>query len=228
MTARMATLARRLPAASLVLLSALVACKSTVTVGSGPAVEGNGVARTETRTVPGFDALEVDAPMNVEVSPGPVSVTLTGDENLLPLVTTTVTGGKLVVRATKALTVHQPLALTVHVPSLARLESESLGKLHVTGIDVPRFVLAANGAAEVTLEGKADGLEVDANGVASVHASSLAAKDAKVSVTGTGSVEVAASGKLDATVTGMGGVFYRGTPAVAKTVTGLGFVKPLS
>lgn len=224
----MAILLRLLPAASLVLLSALVACKSTVTVGSGPAVEGNGVARTETRAVPGFDALEVDAPMNVEVSPGPVSVTLSGDENLLPLVTTTVTGGKLVVTHTKALTVHQPLTLTVHVPSLTRLESAGLGERHVTGIDVPRFVLRANGAAEVTLEGKAEGVEVDVAGVASVHASTLAAKQAKVSVTGTGSVEVAASDKLDAAVTGMGGVFYKGTPTVAKSVTGLGFVKPLS
>jgi hypothetical protein len=61
-----------------------------------------------------------------------------------------------------------------------------------------------------------------------VRAAGLTAKQARVTVSGTGSVEVNATDKLEANVSGVGSVKYRGTPAIEKRVSGVGTVAPLS
>src|SRR6516165_12481646 len=77
-------------------------CEGSVQVGSNlkiPAIEGSGTAKTETREVGPFSALEVHAAIHATVTPGDkVSVSLEGDDNLLPLVETTVRDGRLVAK----------------------------------------------------------------------------------------------------------------------------------
>ena len=131
-------------AACALLLSA-AACRIHSGSGTGSEVQGNGIAKTEARTVGAFDAIEVDGPIQLELTSGPADVSLAGDENLLPLISTTVSGGKLVVHPTHDLQSKGLLMVTVRAPKVDRIEVKGMGRVHASGIDVPRFDLVAPG-----------------------------------------------------------------------------------
>jgi hypothetical protein len=206
----------------------LGACDMHIGSGSGPEVEGNGVTKSEARPVGAFHAIELAAPIQLELASGPLDVELSADENVLPLVTTAVSDGKLVVGVTRQVRTKALPVLTIHAIGIDRIDAKGVGRVHASGIDAPRFALAVAGACDAELTGKTERLDVEAGGAANVHASDLVAKEVHVDLSGTGSVEVDATDKLDASVSGMGAILYRGSPVVAKTVAGLGTVKPLS
>jgi hypothetical protein len=210
------------------LLLGAAACHIHSDTGGGPEVVGDGVAKTEARPVASFHAIELDAAIRLELSPGPFDVSLSGDENLLPLISTTVSDGTLVVRNTGNIRSSGLPVLTVHAPGIDRVGAKGVGRIHASGIDVPHFALDAGGSCDIALSGKAERIDIDVAGLANVHASDVVAKEAHVNLSGTGNIEVNASDKLDANVSGLGTVFYRGSPTVAKTVAGLGTVKPMT
>ncbi|HVY49735.1 MAG TPA: DUF2807 domain-containing protein, partial [Minicystis sp.] len=77
-------------------LAALVSSGACVNVGG---TVGSGHAKTETRSVAAFHAVDLSGSLEAEVKVGaPQKVEITGDDNLVPLVTTSVEGGKLSVQ----------------------------------------------------------------------------------------------------------------------------------
>lgn len=212
--------------AATMLLVCASACHGKGT-SDGQRVQGNGVAKTETRDVGAFDSVELDGALQVELVSAPVAkLTLTGDANVLPLITTSVSGGKLIVRETRDVQQKTALVLTIEAPSLAQVDVNGSASLHATGLVGPRFALRSQGASTAQLAGQVDKLEIDVGGAGRVWASALVAKDVRVGISGAGSVEVDAVNKLKADVSGVGSVRYSGTPSVEKTVTGVGSVKP--
>lgn len=196
--------------------------------GGGGGVQGDGVAKTESREVPTFDAIELDGTVRLELTTGPLDrLSITGDENVLPLVSTTVSGGKLVVRETKDAQLKTPLVVTVRAPSVGRIDVNGAATVRASGLTGTKFVLASRGASNAELSGQVDRVEIEMGGAGRVRASGLQSKEAQVGLSGAGSVEVNASEKLKADVSGVGSVRYRGSPAVEKTVSGLGSVGPL-
>jgi len=76
------------------------------------------------------------------------------------------------------------------------------------------------------IAGKVKQLNLQAQGVGEVDARKLIAQDANVTFQGIGTVDIYASGKLDAQVNGMGELRYYGHPkTVNKSVSGIGSVK---
>jgi hypothetical protein len=194
----------------------------------GASVQGNGVAKTELRDVASFDAIDLSGAIQLDLSTGTLGkLSLTGDENLLPLVATTVSGGKLVVSQTKKMAAKTPLLITVTAPNLRRIDVTGAANVRATGIQAPAFSLAVSGAANAELSGEVDKLEVTIDGAGAVRASDLRAKEARVDLSGVGSADVNATDKLKADVSGVGAVRYRGAPVVEKDVSGLGAVTPL-
>ena len=60
-------------------------------------VQGSGHARAEVRNTPAFSAVSVDGSIDADIAIGPGSrVELTGDDNIVPLITTEVHGDRLV------------------------------------------------------------------------------------------------------------------------------------
>jgi hypothetical protein len=210
------------------LLFCLAACRVHGGSGSGPEVKGDGVSKTESRSVAAFDAIEITAPVSLVLTTGPVAVSIRGDENVLPLVTTTVADGKLVVDATGRFESSGPVVLEVHAPAVARIAGKGSGKVTARGIAVTRFALDMRGAADVTLAGHADRVDIDLGGAGNVVAGDLTAKEGHVHLDGMGNVEVNATDTLETRINGAGVVSYRGKPALMKTGSGLGTVVPLS
>jgi hypothetical protein len=87
---------------------------STTTIGSAPYTEGSGNVATVTRQLEPFHAVSVTNGMTVFVRQGDApSVDVTADDNLVPMISTTVEGGTLVVTVNGSLTTHNQMRVSV-------------------------------------------------------------------------------------------------------------------
>ena len=85
-------------------------------------------------------------------------------------------------------------------------------------------MLRARSCVDVTLGGKADSVSTSIAGSGDVRAGKLEARQAKVSIAGSGDATLWAKEGLDVKIVGSGDVRYYGDPAVSKTVMGSGGV----
>jgi hypothetical protein len=212
----------------------------------GQMVHGSGNVKTETRAVAPFTAIRVDAAVNVLIErTGNESLTVTGDDNLLPLFTAEVANGTLSLSTadgksfegktpTYRITVGDLSKIdingsgTVHA---SKIEGEALsisisgsGTMHVAG-QVSNLTASVSGSGTMDLAGQASDLTASVSGSGTVDAAELAAQHAKVVVTGSGDLIVNASDQLDARITGSGSIRYIGSPKLASAVNGSGSIK---
>lgn len=88
------------------------------------------------------------------------------------------------------------------------------------------FRLVTNGAGGIEITGGCDEGYIELNGAGSIEAFEFAAVDLDIVINGAGSMNVWASGELNAAVNGVGKIVYDGNPAtVNKNVSGLGSIK---
>ncbi|HEY3358099.1 MAG TPA: DUF2807 domain-containing protein [Polyangia bacterium] len=202
-------------------------------------VVGSGVALAEQRRVTPFQALDVSGSAVVLVSRAAApSVSVTADANVVPVVTTTVVGGTLVVRferpgsggrAPTPVTVEPKVPITIRIatPGLGRVALAGAITLEASGLAADAFTLSAAGAAKGTLVGAAKLLTVTVSGAGKLDLGRLRAETAIVKVSGAADVTVSASSKLDVEISGAARVGYYGNPTVARHVTGAGRVSQL-
>jgi hypothetical protein len=98
-------------------------------------VRGSGVGGKAARKTPDFSQLKVGGTVRVEVEVGkPTSLELLGEDNLLPLVTTRVEGGTLVITPESVLKTSQPLVARITTPSLQGVELFAAATGFVRGV----------------------------------------------------------------------------------------------
>jgi len=190
-------------------------------------VTGSGNVITETRDVSGFSRIEMLSSGEIVVRVGDVeTLTISGEDNQLPLITTEAASGWLVIRheSHKSLSATKPLVYTITVPRLQEVKISGGGPVTATGIDEDSFTATISGASNFTLSGTAQTQSYTINGAGFVNASALIGAQARVTITGMGSVEVNASDSLDVTISGSGTVVYAGNPDITRNITGQGQV----
>ena len=187
--------------------------------GGNGRIEGSGAAMTETRSVGAFTRVELAGGATVHVHPGsPQAVTVSGDDNIVPLVTTRVENGTLVVDQEKNrdFATREPLVVDIRAPGLTASVLSGAGSMTVDGV---------SGLGSLDVAGAVLGLHADVSGSGSALLDHLVSKDATVVLSGMGSAHVFATHSLNASVDGMGSVVYGGNPQhVQKQVTGAGAV----
>ncbi len=213
--------------ASIVVI-ALVAAACSGGLGS---VDGNGVEQREARTVDAFDVVDLAGTgrVVVDVRPGAIAVTVTGDENIVPLVETRVDGKRLVVgwKNGKGGSSKVPLTVSVAVPSLVGARVSGAGTVEVNGIAGPMFEAGMSGAGTLRISGSVGELQAKLSGAGTLDAERLVADRVSVDASGAGSVVVAPVAALKASVSGAGHVRYVGAPpSIEKSVSGAGSVAP--
>jgi hypothetical protein len=185
---------------------------------------GSGVPKTETRAVGNFTRIEVSGATVLEVTAGQSATTLTvsGDDNIVPLVKTEVSGSTLSIGTEGIHNTKLPLVVKIGLPKLVAIEASGATKITASNLSGEHFELEGSGATKAVLTGAVDRLMVNVSGAGHVEAAGLAAKMADIDTSGAGNVQVNASDKLKVSISGAGKVTYTGNPVITQHISGAG------
>lgn len=230
-----------------VALTLATACGVSIDL-DGAGVRGSGVSETERRSVEAFDRVDVGGNIDVEIEVGPATgVTLTGDDNLLPIVETEVREGTLHLRPREEVDPRAGMRATITTPSLEAASIGGSGEVRIRGVRADAFdagvrgsgsmvadgsfgdlTVEVSGSGELALSGSADRVDALVTGSGEIDLVEVRARTAHVRVTGSGDASIHATDSVDARVSGSGEVRYAGDPAVWSHVSGSGKVRPSS
>ncbi len=194
-------------------------------------VRGSGIVKTESRSVAGFSAIAFNSEGNVRVQQtGKESLTISAEDNLLPLLETRVVNHVLSLGTLNQVDINptRPIEFVMEVISLETFTMTGVGSIEARGIQGKQLAIALTGVGNMTIEGNADSLDLNLEGVGSYEGEHFKTKQAIVHSQGVGSAVVNASDQLDVSVSGVGSVEYVGSPQVRKSGQGLGQVKERS
>ena len=193
---------------------------------SGTRVKGSGNRKTEKRELSSFKAIDSEGAIDFEVTcQKPVSISIEGDDNILPLIQTDVRDGVLYLRTEKGYNSRASIAVRITVPNLDSIKAAGAGKFQISDLKNDKFTVQTTGATALTASGETKSVEIHNAGAGKIDTGSLHAQKAKVDISGAASVDVYASEQLDASVSGVGRVSYSGNPkTVNKNVSGMGIV----
>jgi hypothetical protein len=182
-------------------------------------VRGSGVGSTVRRPIPAFSKLEVRGSVRAEVEVGkPSSLELLGDDNLLPLVTTRVNAGTLVIGSDQVLKATQPLVARITTPSLDGIALAAASSGFLRGVKADHFVARLVGATELYAEGTSRRLEVVVKGAARAKLKGLAVQAAHVTTSEASRVELGRIETLEVNQKGPSVITYEGSPDIKRSV----------
>ena len=189
-----------------------------------------GPARTESRDVTAFDAIDMRGAARLEITVGkPESLVLEGRAGSIERVETSVSHNTLYIESKPRdwfmSSNRRRITVKISVPRLESLQVEGGNDVRVTGFDGGESRIQASGAAHIVAEGRLAQLTVRMAGAGHGDFSKLVADQAKVVVEGVGSVIVHPKDTLDATMNGVGAILYTGSPREVNTrMNGLGTI----
>lgn len=216
---------------------------------SAKKVKGSGNVVTETRQVPDFNRIHLKGSGKVFLIGGEApSVEIKTDDNILPLIKTEVSDGKLVISNEH----YNPRPTTLHyfitvkdlkgvavsgsadITANSKIVSDNFsadisgsGDLRLE-LEVGRLESDISGSGSMRFSGKADLLDASITGAGSIRALDMQAKNVALKITGSGNCEVNASETLNVKISGSGDVKYRGSPQISKKVTGSGNIRNIN
>jgi hypothetical protein len=198
------------------------------------AVEGSGNVKEESRNVGDFSSVSVEQGVSATISVGSKrSVTVSADDNLVPLVRTEVKNGRLSIGLSqgpitssrairvnvttpelKAVAASGGSAVTVEGTTGSTFEAEGSGGavLTVNKAKADQIKVSASGGGRITLSGAAKELKVHMSGGAGIKAMDVPATSVSISGSGGAHAEVAASESLEADLSGGAKVRVKGNP----------------
>jgi predicted small secreted protein len=231
-----------------ILLIALLtsACEINMVSGSGKIV-------TDNRQVSGFSSVTFAGLGELTITQGTSEgLTIEAEDNIVPRITTTVTGGDLyigfdsknwqdVVRPTRT------VKFDLKVRSLSDLDLQGLGNVTMPslqadavtikvggagGIKISKLTagdvtINMTGAGNVDLAGKVTSQTINLSGLGNYSGGNLDSQQATINLTGAGGAEVWARDTLNVKISGAGSVSYYGSPKITKTITGLGVLNSM-
>ena len=190
----------------------------------GP-VAGQGAVTSEDRTSGDFQHLSVGGGFRVEVTSGsPFSVKVAAQANLLPLITTEVSGGQLIVNVkAPGVSTTQPMTLTVVVPDLrsVTLSGGANGTLTTT---VDALTLDVSGGAFLEATGRTRTLTLTASSGAQAKLGGLVADSATVAVSGGCQAELNVVSGLSGSASGGATIRLTQQPASVNVTTSGGAI----
>ncbi len=188
----------------------------SITKNMGPAqVKGNGNLASEMRKLSNFKAIEITIGYDkiiVNCGEEP-SIHISGDENILPLITTRISKGILKIESDSTFETKADSEIIINVKSLKEFTFDGVGETVIQNVNSKKFTCKINGVGSCDLNGKVKSFNISVNGVVSVNARQLIADDVVANLNGVGSVKLYAKNSLNASVNGIGGLTYFGNPA---------------
>jgi hypothetical protein len=214
--------AKHIRAGLTILIAAVLLVLSSCSV-----VTGSGKVATETREVTGFNTIELAANGDLVVTPGETeSLTIEADDNVIPSLTSEVSGGtlKLGTKPNTRIQTTNPMIFRVTVTELTRLSLSGSGSIAGNDLALRTLNVDISGAGTVKLAGTTDEQAIALSGSGRYEAQDFASQRATADVSGSGEITVAVSQELNVNISGSGTVTYSGDPKVQSQVSGSGRV----
>jgi hypothetical protein len=190
---------------------------------AGCAVGDDGPSTTQTRDVGAFTRIDNRDSVDVQLHVGePQSVRVRAGEKVIDDVRTVVRDGALQVTFDHHGFGSDDVVIEASVPKLTGIEASGSGDIDAKYIDADAFEVRSDGSADITLDGTTKRLSVDLDGSGDADLGQLKAREAHVTVGGSGDADVQANQKLEVALDGSGDVRYHGDPALTRRVDGSG------
>ena len=206
----------------LLLVSLAVGCRG----GLLSQVRGSGNRQSEDRKVASFTSIDTNGAFDITVvTHKQYALAIEGDDNILPMISTDVSGNVLHIKNRNSYSVSQPIKITISVPDLEAVTANGAGRIRITELKNDSFELDVNGAPAVEASGETKFLKIKANGAGNIDTRRLRATRADVNSNGVTQIDLHAREQLDVVVSGPSNVTYEGDPEVNKTINGPGTVQ---
>ena len=219
------------------ILLALFTLISICSFAQWETIKGSGNVTKETREVSGFHGVTLSGNMSVQLAYGTSnSITVEGDDNLLPYIETKVEDGILQVKnkTRTSLKTKSKLMVYVSITKITELKVSGSGNIIGAGdfsndgktdvsvsgsgninVELDSFSetkIAISGSGNVTLKGKStNNIEATISGSGNIDCSDIECNDVFAHVSGSGNIKVFANKSIDAKVSGSGNIYYKGS-----------------
>jgi hypothetical protein len=217
--------------------------------GSGRRMDGNGIIKSETRSVGTFNSVDVSGNIDVYVKQDSVaSVKIEADENLQEYVHITVDGGVLEINEEDGYDLQSAKGIKVYVSGASFKNFEASGAcdiysenkvtgtneigINVSGsssvkmeLNAPAIRAELSGASHLDLKGETKKISLNGSGASGITCFELLSEETHVELSGACNADVFASVKLDVDVSGASHVKYKGNATVTQEASGASSVK---
>lgn len=194
--------------------------------------KGSGVVKEESRAVANFSRVLLALPAKVTLSQGLTeSLTISADDNLLPLMTTRVDNGELIIEGDKArgFSTKETINIRLTVKSLNAIKIHGSGDLIGDQLKSDKLDIAIAGSGDVQFNAvRADQFTVEIKGSGDVKVDNIVSKSVNASIHGSGDIRMPSlqATQVTISVNGSGDVSAGGhADKVAIEVLGSGDVR---
>ncbi len=141
----------------------------SVSVGKGPSIAGSGNVVQEERRVDPFSKIEFRGAGTLAIRQGEKqSVSIKTDDNLLTIIDTVVTDGKLTIKPNNDLS-NFTLSVEVVVTNIDELKISGVGTMNLEAIEADDLTVTISGAATIVGNGKVKNLTVKSSGALQIQ-----------------------------------------------------------
>jgi hypothetical protein len=180
-------------------------------------IAGSGTPRSEVRPAAGATEVAVSGALSVDIGPGPeAKVDVSGDDNLVPLITTEMNGGRVEINSKKSIRTKVPLVIRVSLPKLTGVSVSGASNAVVHDAKGDKLELVAKGASRLRVDGAVHELTLEVSGASDADLDQLAVERATATLSGSSEAQVAVSKALHANLGGASTLKYRGDPPELK------------
>ncbi len=238
---------------SLVILTLLLSSCSVLSNAGVKVITPSKTIISENRPVSGYNAIDFSTIGKVNIIQGDKeSLNISGPDNLVPEISTSVNNGVLAIKdkenfTVTSLTSENTLTFTIVVKDLTSLVISGLGDVQVDAFSTPNLDLTMSGAGKVQINqlttdnlkfqlsglgsveisGSATQATIDLSGAGSITAPDLKIQTVNITLSGLGSATLWVTGQLTGTISGAGSISYYGSPKTSTNSSGIGQFKSL-
>ena len=232
----------------------IIICTAALTACGFPVrfteVRGSGNVITESRTVAGFNAVELSGIGTLIIEQGDKeSLEITAEENLMSHIRSDVSGSRLQLGGEDFVNLRptKDIIYRLKVKNLRQIESSGLGKVEMNDLETGdldieisgngrvslgnlranSLTLEISGLGDVSINGEVKSQQIEISGAGNYNSPNLASETASVEISGTGTAILWVTNQLDLDLSGAGTVHYYGSPLINSDISGSGTVKNL-
>jgi Putative auto-transporter adhesin, head GIN domain len=187
--------------------------------------KGSGQLATTQREVSGFTKVELAGQGDLTVEQtGTESLTISAEDNLLPLLTSDVSGDTLVLgtKPNTSIVTTKAISYSLTVKDLNGLAVSGSGTISAPKLAATALSTEISGSGTITVKGAATDQDLEISGSGRYQAEELTSRTVKARISGSGKASVMATEVLDVQISGSGSVTYSGNPQVKQEISGSG------